>query len=71
MRYRGEQLSASYRLDLLVGGRVVVEIKAVSEVQPVHRAQLLTYLSKGEFPLGLIVNFHRQTLVEGLHRLAR
>jgi len=42
LRYRGEQLSASYRLDLLVEGRVVVEIKAVSEVQPVHRAQLLT-----------------------------
>lgn len=70
LRYRDRELDESYRLDLLVDDRLVVEIKAVSDIQRVHRAQLLTYLSLGDHPLGLLINFHEPTLVEGVHRMA-
>jgi GxxExxY protein len=59
----------AYRVDLLVEGRLVVEVKAIETVLPVHRAQLLSYLKLGRYPTGLLINFHVEVLKDGLTRL--
>jgi GxxExxY protein len=66
--YRGMRLDTGYRMDLVVGGCLVAELKAVDTLLPVHRAQLLTYLRVAELPLGFLVNFHAPRLKDGLHR---
>ncbi len=55
-------------VDLLVAGRIVVEIKSMSAIQPVHEAQLLTYLKLGGWKLGLLINFNFPVLKEGIRR---
>lgn len=67
--YKGVRLECGYRLDILVEETIVLELKTVERLQPVHDAQLLTYLKLGKFPLGLIFNFNAPTLKEGLRRL--
>jgi GxxExxY protein len=67
--YRGVQLDCSYRMDLVVEGLVVVEVKAVSAIDPVHVAQGLTYLKLSKLPICLIINFNVKVLVSGLRRL--
>ncbi|HMD66491.1 MAG TPA: GxxExxY protein, partial [Stellaceae bacterium] len=59
-----------YRVDLLVGDRVVVELKAVEAILPVHRGQLLSYLRLGGFKLGYLLNFHVARLRDGIVRMA-
>lgn len=59
----------AYRIDLLVDGCLVVEIKAVAAITPVHSAQLLTYLRMSGKHLGLLINFHNIRLVDGIKRL--
>jgi GxxExxY protein len=59
------------RLDLLVGGRVIVELKAVTELHPLHQAQLLSYLKATGLRLGLLINFHVPVLKDGLKRIVR
>jgi GxxExxY protein len=66
--YKGIQLDGQ-RLDLLVGGRVIVELKAVSELHPLHHAQLLSYLKSTGLRLGLLINFNVPVLKDGLKRL--
>lgn len=66
--YQGERLDCGYRLNLVVGGQVVVELKAVAEILPIHQAQLLSYLGLGHFPVGLLITFHVARLVDGIHR---
>ena len=66
--YKGLVVDCGYRLDLLVEGAVVIEIKAVDEILPVHRAQLLSYLKLSSYPLGLLINFHAKVLVEDIVR---
>lgn len=68
--YRGIRLDVGYRIDLLVEGAVVVEIKAVSKLLPVHEAQVLSYLKLNGFPLGLLFNFHAARLRDAIVRLA-
>ncbi len=67
--YKGFKLDCGYRLDLLVGGAVVVEIKTVERLIPVHAAQLLTYLRLGGWPVGLLINFHVSVLKAGIKRV--
>lgn len=62
------KLDCGYRLDFLVDGQVVVELKAVDEFLPIHEAQLLTYLRLGGFPVGLMINFNVRRLKEGIMR---
>ena len=57
------------RLDLLVERSIVIELKSIENLLSVHRAQLLSYLRAGQFPLGLLMNFNKQTLKEGLVRI--
>jgi len=65
IEYKGVKLECGYRLDLLVMNQVVVEIKAVEEILPVHEAQLLSYLRLGGWKVGLIINFHVPALKQG------
>ena len=67
--YKGIQLDGQYRLDLLVRDVVVVEIKAVSHLLPIHQAQLLTYLRLAGLPVGLLINFNVSKLVTGVKRV--
>jgi GxxExxY protein len=69
VHYKGVRLDCGYRLDLLVDGRVVVETKAVEALQPVHEAQMLTYLKLGGWQVGLLINFHVPVLRHGVKRL--
>lgn len=67
--YKGVHLDCGYRLDILVAELVVIEVKAVEVVLPVHRAQLLTYLRLGGWPLGLLINFNVAVLRDGVERI--
>jgi GxxExxY protein len=69
VEYRGLQLECGYRLDLVVNRSVIVEVKAVGKVLPVHRAQVLTYLRLTSLRLGLLINFNVEVLRRGLHRV--
>jgi GxxExxY protein len=66
--YKEVRLDCGYRLDILVEKKVVVEIKAVSSIEPIHEAQLLTYLKLGGWKLGLIINFNVALLKDGIRR---
>jgi GxxExxY protein len=66
--YKEVKLECGYRLDLLVDGRVVVEIKAVEALAPVHEHIMLTYLRLSGCKLGLLINFHTPVLREGIRR---
>jgi len=66
--YKGQRLDCSYRLDLLVAESVVVEIKSVVAIEPVHEAQLLTYMRLGSWRLGLLINFNVAVLRNGIRR---
>lgn len=68
VEYKGTLLEAGYRLDFLVAGCVVVEIKAIEALAPVHDAQLLTYLRLGGWRVGLLINFNVAVLKSGIHR---
>ncbi len=67
--YKGITLDCGYRLDLLVQDQVVVEIKAVETLLPIHDAQLLSYLRLGGWQVGLLINFHVPILKDGVRRL--
>ena len=64
------QIETGYRLDLVVQDAVVVELKAVEALTPVHTAQLLTYLRLSEKKLGLLINFNVELLKDGVKRVA-
>ena len=68
LKYKGIHLDCGYRVDLLVADLVVVEIKAVDQLAPVHDAQLLTYLKVGGWKIGLLINFNVEVLKDGIHR---
>jgi GxxExxY protein len=67
--YEGLELELGYRLDLLVDESVVVELKAVHRLLPIHRAQLLSYLKLNDYRVGLLINFHSVALTNGIIRL--
>jgi GxxExxY protein len=66
--YKGVKLDVGYRLDLLVAEAVVVEAKSVAALEPVHEAQLITYLRLGKWKVGLLINFNVPVLVDGIKR---
>ncbi len=68
--YRGRKITdEGFRLDLLVEGTIVVELKSVEEIKPVHQKQLLTYLRLARKPLGLLINFNVLMLKDGITRI--
>ena len=69
LEYKGIRLNCGYRLDLLVAGKVIVEVKSVAALAPIHEAQLLTYLKLTGVKVGLLMNFNVVMLKDGLRRL--
>jgi iron complex transport system substrate-binding protein len=67
--FEGVHIDGAFKMDLLVDGRLIVEIKSVERLLPVHAKQLLTYLRLTNQPVGLLINFGGETLKEGVRRL--
>lgn len=67
--YKGALVDCAYRIDLIVDQRIVIELKAVERLLPIHAAQLLAYLRLSTIPVGLLVNFNVSVLTSGLKRL--
>lgn len=67
--YKGETISAPLKLDLLVGGLVIVECKAVTTYNPIFESQLLTYLRLTDLKLGIVINFGQRLVKHGIHRV--
>ena len=67
--YKDVRLDCGFRIDLLVENQVVVELKAVEQLNSLHDAQVLTYLKLGKWPVGLIINFNSVLLKNGVRRL--
>ena len=68
LEYKGIRCECGYRLDILVAGAVVVEVKAIEAIAPIHEAQLLTYLRLGAWSVGLLMNFNVVVLKDGIRR---
>lgn len=67
--YKGVRLDCGYRLDIVLPGRLIVELKAVEQLAPIHDAQLLTYLKLSGIRTGLLLNFNVPLLRDGIRRL--
>ncbi len=69
LTYKKIKIDCGYRLDLLVEDQVIVEIKAVERIAPIHESQLLSYLRLTNLRVGLLINFHVRSLRDGVRRL--
>ena len=69
VNYRGMELDMDLRLDVIVDNSVILELKSVAEIQPVHQKQLLTYMRLTEISLGYLINFNVEYLKDGIERL--
>ena len=69
--YRGVKIDCGYRIDLLVEDSVIVELKAVESIEPIHEAQLLSYLKLSGYQIGLLINFNVRMLKQGIKRLVK
>jgi GxxExxY protein len=67
--YEGQKLEVGYRIDLVVEGRVVIEVKAVDAIHPIHEAQLLSYMRLSRITVGLLINFNVLHLKDGIKRM--
>jgi GxxExxY protein len=71
LMYKGQQVGDDLRLDLFVDGKVVVELKAVKCLEPIHEAQLLAYLKLTNCKVGLLINYNVPVLTQGIKRMVR
>ena len=71
MMYKGKSLRCGYRADLVVENRLLLELKSIDRILPVHRSQMLTYLKLINLSHGLIINFNALRLVDGLRSVVR
>ena len=69
LTYRNQTIETAYRLDLLVGGLLLVELKACEILLPIHHAQVVTYLKLSRLPLGLLINFNVPLIKNGITRV--
>ena len=69
LSYRGHVIPNSYRLDLLVNDQLLIELKAIDAIQPIHRVQVTTYLRLLRLPLGLLINFNVPLIKDGITRV--
>ena len=70
INYKGATLNNGYRIDILVEDSIVLELKSVENLLPIHTAQILTYLKLSEHNLGLLINFNVTNLQNGIHRVS-
>jgi GxxExxY protein len=68
VQYKGRRLDCGYRLDLVVEDKLIVELKSVETLLPIHEAQLLTYMKLSGLKIGLLMNFNERYLKDGLKR---
>ena len=68
VRYKDVLLDCGYRIDLLIGGELIVEVKSVETLLPIHQAQILTYMRLARIPIGLPINFNVTKLQSGIKR---
>ena len=71
IEYKGLKLSAAYRIDIVVDGLIVLELKSIDKLMPIHQAQLLTHLRLSDIWLGLLINFNVPVLKQGIKRLVQ
>jgi GxxExxY protein len=69
LNYKGKLIEVGFRADLVIEQRLLVELKAVDEIIPVHHAQVITYLKILRLPLSLLINFNEVLIKDGLHRI--
>ena len=69
IEYKGVKLDCGYRIDILVEDSIILELKAIKEFLPIHKAQVLTYLRLKKLKLGLIINFCSDKLIDGVKRV--
>ncbi len=69
VKYRGVKVDCGYRIDLVVEGKVIIELKTVEKLAPIHEAQLLSYLKLSGCKVGLLINFNVKALKNGVRRL--
>jgi GxxExxY protein len=67
--YKGIKLDCAYRLDLIVENKIIIEIKTINQFDPIHNAQLLTYLKLLDLEIGLLINFNVSILKNGIKRI--
>ena len=67
--YKGKKLDCGYRLDLVVENAIILELKSCEKIEPIHKAQLLTYLKLSGLHLGLILNFNTTVMRDGIVRI--
>ena len=68
--YKGEKIDCGHRLDIIVEDRIVLELKSCAGIEPIHQAQLLTYLKLSSLKLGLLLNFNNEVMKDGIVRVA-
>ena len=69
LNYKGKLIEVGFRADIIIEQRLLIELKAVEGIIPVHQAQVITYLKILQFPLGLLINFNETLIKHGLHRI--
>jgi GxxExxY protein len=69
LNYKGLRVEIGYRADVVVEEKLLLELKAVDELLPIHTAQVVTYLRLKRFPLGLLINFNEVLIKNGMHRI--
>jgi GxxExxY protein len=69
LNYKGKLIEVGFRADVVIGGKLVIELKAVEFVIPVHKAQVITYLKILKLPLGLLINFNEVLIKDGIQRV--
>jgi GxxExxY protein len=68
VKYKGIRLDCGYRVDVLVEDKLIIELKSVERIRPIHEAQLLTYMRLAEIKIGLLINFNVMKLKDGIKR---
>ncbi len=69
VHYKGKKVDCGYRVDLVVADQLIVELKSVDHLLPIHEAQLITYLKVSAIKVGLLINFNVEVLTDGLKRI--
>ena len=70
VQYKGKFLDCGYRMDIVVENKVILELKSIDQLQPIHTAQLMTYLRLSKKPIGFLMNFNVPLLKDGIKRIA-
>jgi GxxExxY protein len=69
LNYKGQLIEVGFRADVVIGGKLLIELKTVEQVIPVHKAQVITYLKILNLPLGLLINFNEVLIKDGIRRV--